>query len=191
MAKELIKRICKTLNENKIPYMINGGQAVLKYGEPRFTQDIDFTIGLEPKDAQIFINIQEKLDVIFTVDSPQDFLNETFVLPAKDRQTSFRLDFVFILTEFEKEAIKKSVKVDLDGININFISIEDLLIQKLIASRPRDIEDVRGILLKNKDFNVQYIEKWLKLFDFELELYTWDTFNEILKSVNKSLNTKI
>ena len=171
--------------------MINGGQAVLKYGEPRFTQDIDFTIGLEPKDAQIFINIQEKLDVIFTVDSPQDFLNETFVLPAKDRQTSFRLDFVFILTEFEKEAIKKSVKVDLDGININFISIEDLLIQKLIASRPRDIEDVRGILLKNKDFNVQYIEKWLKLFDFELELYTWDTFNEILKSVNKSLNTKI
>jgi hypothetical protein len=33
LFKEEIKRICKELNINQIPYIIIGGQAVLLYGE--------------------------------------------------------------------------------------------------------------------------------------------------------------
>jgi hypothetical protein len=32
------------LNEQNIPYMIIGGQAVLLYGKPRLTRDIDITL---------------------------------------------------------------------------------------------------------------------------------------------------
>lgn len=46
MYIKLIKRIAKILSANKIPYMIIGGQAVLIYGEPRITRDIDITLGV-------------------------------------------------------------------------------------------------------------------------------------------------
>ena len=45
---------------------------------------------------------------------------------------------------------------------------------KIFAGRPRDIEDMRTILLKNPDIDVQYIRKWLKEFDlfFEKKIFS-------------------
>ena len=48
MFKELLSEISKELGRRKIPYMIIGGQAVLLYGEPRLTKDIDITLGVTP-----------------------------------------------------------------------------------------------------------------------------------------------
>ena len=36
---------------------------------------------------------------------------------------------------------------------------------KIFAGRPRDLEDVRSILLKNPDLDRKYIRKWLKEFE--------------------------
>lgn len=47
MLKELLKKIASELATEKIPYMIIGGQALLIYGEPRLTKDIDITLGEE------------------------------------------------------------------------------------------------------------------------------------------------
>lgn len=41
MFKELLARLADLLDQKGIPYMIIGGQAVLLYGEPRLTRDID------------------------------------------------------------------------------------------------------------------------------------------------------
>ena len=46
MFKKLLKKIANELNTNNIPYMVIGGQAVLLYGEPRLTKDIDITLGI-------------------------------------------------------------------------------------------------------------------------------------------------
>ncbi len=44
--KELIKNLAVELSRKGIDYMIIGGQAVLIYGEPRLTRDIDITLGV-------------------------------------------------------------------------------------------------------------------------------------------------
>lgn len=44
-------------------------------------------------------------------------------------------------------------------------SADDLIIHKIFAGRPRDIEDSRLVILKNPDLDVPYFEKWLKAFD--------------------------
>ena len=46
MPKNLLTRLAHALDEKKIPYMIIGGQAMLLYGEPRLTRDVDVTVGL-------------------------------------------------------------------------------------------------------------------------------------------------
>jgi hypothetical protein len=48
--ERLIARIGRELSDRRIPYMLIGGQAVLLHGEPRLTQDIDITLGVDPGD---------------------------------------------------------------------------------------------------------------------------------------------
>ncbi|GAF75408.1 unnamed protein product, partial [marine sediment metagenome] len=45
MFEEILAKLARALDKNNIPYMIIGGQAVLLYGEPRLTRDIDVTLG--------------------------------------------------------------------------------------------------------------------------------------------------
>lgn len=46
MFQKLLKKIANELSAHNIPYMVIGGQAVLLYGEPRLTKDIDITLGI-------------------------------------------------------------------------------------------------------------------------------------------------
>ena len=49
MFNSLLKAIAQSLDRRGIPYMVIGGQAVLLYGEPRQTRDIDVTMGIGPE----------------------------------------------------------------------------------------------------------------------------------------------
>lgn len=46
MFEETLAKIAGSLDRHDIPYMVIGGQAVLLYGEPRLTRDIDITLGV-------------------------------------------------------------------------------------------------------------------------------------------------
>lgn len=50
-----------------------------------------------------------------------------------------------------------------------FAAPEDVVIHKIVAGRPRDVEDVRGILLRTPDIDIPYIRKWLNDFSSGLE----------------------
>ena len=50
MFEKLIRRVAQRLDDDKIPYMVIGGQAVLVYGRPRPTRDIDTTLGIDTSD---------------------------------------------------------------------------------------------------------------------------------------------
>lgn len=51
---------------------------------------------------------------------------------------------------------------------MRFASPEDLVIHKLFARRPRDLEDVRGVILKNPGLDRDYVRGWLGEFDASL-----------------------
>ena len=51
--------------------------------------------------------------------------------------------------------------MDLAGTPVPFAAAEDLIIHKLFAARPRDLEDVRGVVLRKGDaLDWAYMEKW-------------------------------
>lgn len=50
----LISLFVRPLNRLRIPYMVTGGVALVIYGDPRFTRDIDLVIALRPQDASRF-----------------------------------------------------------------------------------------------------------------------------------------
>lgn len=51
---------------------------------------------------------------------------------------------------------------------IKYAAVEDVIIHKLIAGCPRDLEDFRLMLLKNQDVDFDYLSPWLNEFEKEL-----------------------
>lgn len=168
MFKSLLGKIAKALDGASIPYMIIGGQAVLRYGEPRLTRDIDITLGLDAGGAERVLAVVKKLKFRILVDDVDDFISRTMVLPVSDDRSGIRIDLIFSNSSYEKSAIERGVAVNIGGVPVRFASLEDVIIHKIIAGRPRDIEDIKAILLKNKEYDNDYIVTWLKEFDSAL-----------------------
>jgi len=83
MPKNLLTRLAHALDEKKIPYMIIGGQAMLLYGEPRLTRDVDVTVGLTPEDLErIILAAVEQIDLHPLVPDVKSFVQRTWVLPT-------------------------------------------------------------------------------------------------------------
>lgn len=65
------------------------------------------------------------------------------------------------------------------AVEVCFASPEDLVIHKIIAGRPRDLEDVRRILIKIRDMNAECIRHWLELFQQGTGESFLDRFQEL------------
>jgi len=165
--------------------MIIGGQAVLLYGEPRLTRDIDVTLGVDTDHLEKLLKVTESLNLDILPDNFTDFVTQTKALPTQEPNSGIRVDFIFSNLEYEHQAFKRVKSVPINKANVNFASIEDLIIHKIFASRPRDLEDVRGILLKNKEFDKIYIEHWLGEFDEALDSSLKSTFRSLVEQTDK------
>ena len=104
------------------------------------------------------------------------------VLPAEDPESMFRIDFIFSFTDFETSAIKRACDVFVKTRYVKFASLEDLIVFKIYAGRPEDISDVRSLILKNREYDNDYILEWLKIFDEGSEINYTDIYNNIIKS---------
>lgn len=184
MYKKLLIKLAKELDNRDISYMISGGQAVLFYGEPRLTRDIDITTGLKPFEFKKIIDITENLNLKILVDNPSKFIKKTMVLPAMEEDSDIKVDFIFSFSEYEKNALERTNKVEINNYKIKLASLEDIVIHKVISGRPRDIEDINSMLLKNPDYNRNYIESWLSKFEESLN----EDFSKVFNNIEKELS---
>lgn len=180
MFSELLKKIAQALDCGGFPYMVIGGQAVLVYGEPRLTRDIDITLGASLDRLAAMVHVAETIDLEILV-NPDEFTTKTLVLPCRDRSTGIRVDFMFSWSAYEQEALRRIRTIDLLGTPVRFASLEDIIIHKIIAGRPRDLEDVRFLLIKNPGYERQYIELWLQEFDAALEEGFMVRFQQVIQ----------
>lgn len=164
MFEALLERIAAELARSGVPYMVIGGQAVLVYGDPRATRDIDVTLGLGAEGFASISAVAERLGLRVMTSDPERFVREQMVLPAVEDKTGIRVDFIFSFTSYEQQAIARAVPVKIGTGSVNFATLEDVIIHKLFAGRPRDIEDVRSIIARNPGFDREYVEGWLPQF---------------------------
>ena len=180
MFEEILSIIGVSLKKHNIPYMIIGGQAVLLYGEPRLTRDIDVALGVNANHIDELLTVVHDLSLKPMPEDIKSFVMQTMVLPALDETTGIRVDFIFSFTPYETEAIKRE-KIEILNQEVYFASPEDIIIHKIFAGRPRDLEDARTIILKNPDIDAKYIRDWLKEFDAASDTEDFlKTFEEIL-----------
>ena len=107
MFETLLARLARALDAAGLPYMVIGGQAVLLYGAPRLTQDVDVTLGVAPDRLADVLAVVEQLALRPLVE-PETFVAETLVLPCEDAETGLRVDVVFSFPGYERGAIGRA-----------------------------------------------------------------------------------
>jgi hypothetical protein len=157
----LIQRLTLALRSQGLAFMLIGGQAVLVHGAPRLTLDIDVTLAASPDELDRVLGACRVLGLRVLPDDPQSFSKETFVMPAADEETNIRVDFIFSSTLYEEAAIERAILVDIGGMGVPFASAEDLILHKVFAARPRDLEDAVGVVhRKGSSLDWKYILEW-------------------------------
>lgn len=169
MFQALLETIATALDAIGLPYMVIGGQAVLVHGDPRFTKDIDITLGAGPERLPEVLELAGRQGWEVLPDNPERFVADTLVLPCADRETGIRLDFIFSFSPYEAEALERTKHIQIGNAAVRFVSVEDLIIHKIVAGRPRDLDDVRVLVLKNPDLDGDYVRHWLIQFEQTLE----------------------
>jgi predicted nucleotidyltransferase len=165
IPEELIAQIARCLDGKNIAYMVIGGQAVLLYGRPRLTRDIDITLGVDSDQFETIAGVCKDIGLKILPVDPKTFVAQTKVLPAEAPGLKMRVDFVFSFTPYEQQALKRTRKVNLGGYPVRFASCEDVIIHKMIAGRAIDEDDVTSILVKNSGgIDIGYVKNWLGQF---------------------------
>jgi len=181
--QKLLKKVARELKKASLPYMVIGGQAVLLYGEPRLTRDIDITLGIEANELGRIKGLIPAMGLKILVKEDKKFVERNMVLPTIEEKSGIRVDFIFSYSFYERQAIEGGKDVRLGRTWVRFASLEDVVIHKMIAGRPRDMEDVKSVLLKNQRYDSKYIERWLKEFDLTMGEYFLDHFRKIKKEI--------
>ena len=167
------EKIIDVLDEINIPFMLSGSVAMGIYVLPRATRDFDFIVHLEPINVGAFVE-QFKVGYYCDEDAVKDAIAHKSIFNIIDHESGYKADFVVLKDEaFRQEEFKRRHPVELFGKKIYIVTVEDLLISKLIwiqdIQSAIQIEDIKQ-LANVKEIDMVYIKNWTK----QLKLNTFD-----------------
>jgi hypothetical protein len=170
-----------------------GGLAVQRWGEPRFTQDADFTIitGFGDEDAYLRALLDD-LRLELRRPDGREFALRYRVLLAKTKG-GIPIDVAFGALPFEERSVARSSawRIDCDQSLIT-CSAEDLVIHKAFAGRDRDWSDVERILTRQMgklDWPL-VLEELAPLLDLKGEAESLDRLERMRRTVERRVNAR-
>jgi hypothetical protein len=156
--------LTKWLDATHIPSMIIGGVAASVLGRARLTHDIDALAILPEADWAKAMQGAARFGIEPRIPDALDFAGRSRVLLMRHIRSGIDLDITFGGLPFEESAVEKSEVHDVGGISVHLPRVEDLLVMKAIARRPKDIEDIRGLLAANPGADVAAARRWVREF---------------------------
>jgi hypothetical protein len=125
-------------------WYVFGAQAVMVYGVPRLSADVDVTLALEPDAPERFARDMETAGFTLRVDNP-DFVRRTRVMPFIHVETGMPLDVVLAGSGLEEAFLDRAVPTDIGGTTVPILDLPDLIVAKVLAGRPKDFEDATAL----------------------------------------------
>jgi hypothetical protein len=142
-----------------------GAQAVIAHGVPRLSADVDITLELKPEQPSRFAEEMGAAGFDLIVNDPE-FVERTRVMPFVHRATAMPLDVVLACSGLEEEFIRRSERVNIGGALVPLIELSDLIIAKVLAGRPKDLEDARALWrARGRDADPVRIREVLQLLE--------------------------
>lgn len=139
-----------------------GGLALQRWGEPRYTQDVDLNL-LCPFGEELALG--RRLAELFQprFDRAVEFGVESRVFLAQTGDGT-PIDIAFGAIDFELRCVDRASLFDYGGgISLRTCCAEDLIVMKVFANRDRDWPDVESVLMRcDTKLDWELIERELK-----------------------------
>lgn len=142
-----VRALRDALDELGMPWVVIGGIAVIARGVPRSTLDVDVTLWALDRSPESLLDAFQRHAIVPRISDAAAFARERQVLLVRHEPSGVPIDVSLALLPFEEEAIRAGERCDFAGVSIPVARAEDLLIYKIVASRPRDLDDAEKLLL--------------------------------------------
>lgn len=167
---EPLRALGEVFGRAGLRWYVFGAQAVVLYGRPRLTADLDVTVEADLERVLGLVPAFEEAGLATRTPDPGELLRRTRVLPLVHRTSGLAVDLVVAGPGLEEEFLAHRRLLDLGGVEVPVISPEDLVVTKILAGRPKDLEDVRGILREQGErLDLERSRRFLRLLEQALD----------------------
>lgn len=141
---ETLRDLGDAFAADALRWFLFGAQAALIYGSRRLTHDVDVTV--LTGDSTALSDRLQAHGFVLRVEDVDGFVARTRVLPMTHQATGMPVDVVLGGPGFEEYFWENRSQVEIGGINVPVVRAVDLVLLKLLAGRPHDLEDARAVI---------------------------------------------
>ena len=151
MLNEDYKDMLRALSDEKVEFLLIGAYAMAAHGYPRATMDIDIWVMPSSRNADAVLRALMRFGAPLHNLTREDLQKEGIIFQIGVAPR--RIDIITSATGLTfEEAYKRSLSVNLDGIEVHIPSIDDLIHNKKATGRTKDLADAEALeSLKNSD----------------------------------------
>jgi len=138
------KEFLESLNNNQVRYLVIGGYAVALHGHPRYTKDIDIWIDRSAENAERMIAALADFGFASLGLQEDDFLEAGQIIQLGNPPN--RIDLLTSLSGVDfASCFQTRVTVEVEGIPVNFIDLDNLKQNKRASGRFQDLADIENL----------------------------------------------
>ena len=154
---DLLADLAKALDGLGVDWYLFGAQAAILHGAARLTADVDVTVLLPAsRSTNTLIEAVQRCGFDARFDDPR-FLATTRVVALTHVRTGMPVDIVLGGPGLEERFTARATRRHVEGTAVPVASAEDLVVMKVLAGRPKDIEDIAAVLAaQHASFDASY-----------------------------------
>jgi predicted nucleotidyltransferase len=138
------KEFIQSLNDNGVRYLVIGGYAVAFHGHPRYTKDIDIWVAMDAENAANIIKALEQFGFASLGLQPSDFTSPDQIIQLGYPPN--RIDMITTAPGVDFDICYASrVQTEIEGLQVNFIDLENLKCNKKAVGRHQDLADIENL----------------------------------------------
>lgn len=144
MLNKDFREFIELLNSNKVKYLLIGGYAIALHGHPRYTKDLDIWLEMSEENADAMMKVLKDFGFGDLDVSRKDFLNKGMVVQLGYPPN--RIDLINSPDGVDfAECFESKIKIEIDGLKISVIDLENLRKNKKASGRLQDLADLEKL----------------------------------------------
>ena len=144
MLNKDYREMLQCLLEEDVKFLLVGAYALAAHGFPRATKDIDFFVWATPENAPNLIRALTRFGAPLDNISAADFSSEGIIFQIGNSPR--RIDIITNISGIKfEQAYANRTAINIEGLKIPVISIDDLLVNKRASGRLQDLADVERL----------------------------------------------
>ncbi len=150
-------------------WFLFGAQAAILHGAARLSADVDVTVDLGARASGELVSVLTREGFALRVADAAGFVEATRVLPLVHRASRMPVDVVLAGPGLEEQFFARAREQLVGHVRVPVVSAEDLVAMKILAGRPRDVEDVTAVIRARGDLDLDCTRETLRLLERALD----------------------